>query len=123
MPCRDYYDDHPQDYYGPKLANKDKEIKRLRKQISFAESALCLTLNTFQQFMEGVKYDFDDRIKTNPLDVMDIEEAGINRKALEQWWKKHKALDLKHRAEEAARKACAELAGEDPGRQLGSKSK
>lgn len=38
MPCRDYYDDNPHAYF------KDVSEPALKKQISFAESALCQTL-------------------------------------------------------------------------------
>lgn len=96
MPCRDYYDDNPGAYYA-------ETIKGLQKQVSFAESALCLTLNTLEQLLAGIKKDFDSNSKTNPLDILEFEEAGIARKELEQWWKKHKELDEKHRAEEAAK--------------------
>lgn len=100
MPCRDFYDDYPEAYYGPKIQSKDEEIEKLKKKVSFAESALCLALNTLEQVLLGVRKDFDDEIKTNPFDVMDMEEAGITRKDLEKWWKKHKKLDEKHRAKE-----------------------
>lgn len=96
MPCRDYYDDNPSAYYADTIAG-------LKKQVSFAESALCLALNTFEQVLTNFKAEFDINIKTNPLDVMVIEEAGIKRDELETWWTRHKILDAKHRAEEEAR--------------------
>lgn len=94
MPCRDFYDYHPDQYF------RDVTEPALKKQISFAESALCLTLNTLEQLLNGIKQDFDSNAKTNPLDILDFEEAGITRKELEQWWKRHKKLDEKHREEE-----------------------
>lgn len=94
MPCRDYYDDHPEEYF------RDVTEPALRKQISFAESALCLALNTMEQLLKGIKHDFDDHVKTNPLDIMDFEEAGITRTDLEKWWTKHKKLDARHREQE-----------------------
>jgi len=36
MPCRDYYDDHPEAYFGPKLSSAEAEIEKLKMQISFA---------------------------------------------------------------------------------------
>jgi hypothetical protein len=108
MPCRDYYDDHPEEYYGAKFRHKDDEIAQLRQKVSFAESALCLALNTVEQLLKGIKHDFDDQIKTDPLDILEFKEAGITRKELEQWWNKHKALDQKHREEERLKKVKAE---------------
>ena len=90
MPCRDYYDDHPQAYYSDNIAE-------LKKQVSFAESALCLVLNTMEQLLHGIKHDFDDKVKTNPLDILEFEEAGITRAELDEWWIKHKKLDAEHR--------------------------
>lgn len=98
MPCRDYYDDHPQEYYGPMLADKDKEIAKLKRQISFAESALCGTLAALkhcdqQLHKEGNENDYYGWI--------DFNDAGITRDSLKQWHKKHMELDAKHRAAEA----------------------
>lgn len=101
MPCRDYYDDHPQDYYGPMLANKDKEIEKLRKQISFAESALCATLKAGDELCKDRGYNFYAKI--------DFDSAGITASELSKWQKKHNALDAKHR-EEARIKALKETA-------------
>jgi precorrin isomerase len=91
MPCRDYYDDNPAAYYGPKLADKDKEITKLMKQISFAESALCASLDAL------IKTSGKD----DPFFDINFKEAGITRTELEDWHSVHKALDAKHRAEEA----------------------
>ncbi len=80
MPCRDYYDDHPEAYF--------REITEpaLKKQISFAESALCATLDALQV-----------ALGKEPFDSIDYEEAGITKKELKAWRKKHKEVDAKHR--------------------------
>lgn len=101
MPCRDYYDDHPDEYF------RKVTEPALKEQIAFAESALCLTLNTLEQVLLGIKQDFDSTVKTNPLDILEFEEAGITRKELDRWWKRHKALDKKHREEERLKKVKA----------------
>lgn len=117
MPCRDYYDDHPEEYFGPQLKDKDRQIDNLKQQVSFSESALCLALNTMEQLLKGIKHDFDDGIKTNPLDIMEFEEAGITRTDLEKWWTKHKKLDARHREQERLKKvkdaALAKLTDEE----------
>lgn len=97
MPCRDYYDDHPEAYF------RDITEPALKKQISFAESALCQTLSTFQEHLKNMQKDYDDNIYTNPLDYLDYEAAGITREELEKWWDDHQALDKEHR--ERARQA------------------
>ena len=80
MPCRDYYDDHPEEYYAD-------TIKYLRKQVSFAESALCATLAALEHTNDegSVAPDFYDSI--------DYKAAGITKKELQVWHKKHKDLD------------------------------
>ncbi len=88
MPCRDYYDDHPGAYY-------ESEVRGLQKQVSFAESALCQVLVALERAV---------LVGVDPLDMIDYKEAGITRAELEKWWINHKALDAKHRAEEAAKK-------------------
>jgi len=103
MPCRDYYDDHPEAYFGEKLKDKDAEITKLKKQVSFAESALCAALNAL-----------DNRCREweDPIDMIDCIEAGISRDALRSWRTKHQELDARHRAEEAERKAEAKREAE-----------
>lgn len=109
MPCRDYYDDHPDQYFH------DVTEPALKKQVSFAESALCQTLAAFQSILIAVNRQSDnpDRLTTNPLDLINYEEAGITRTELEQWWENHKRLDEQHRKEEqnriARKKALAKL--------------
>lgn len=99
MPCRDYYDDHPDQYF------KDVTEPALKKQISFAESALCQTLAAFAKFLSETSSEFGGKVDENPLNYIDYGEAGITRKELEKWWKEHKALDAKHREAEALKKA------------------
>jgi O-methyltransferase involved in polyketide biosynthesis len=91
MPCRDFYDDHPEAYF------KDIKEPALKKQISFAESALCQTLAALQRAHNGLngQGDIYDRI--------DFEAAGITKAELVKWHKEHKALDAKHRAAEKAK--------------------
>ena len=91
MPCRDYYDVYPQDYYSD-------TIRALQEQVSFAESALCQTLAALER---AVLVDVD------PLDMIDYKEAGITCAQLEKWWINHKELDTRHGAEEAAKKTAA----------------
>lgn len=99
MPCRDYYDDHPDQYF------KDVTEPALKKQVSFAESALCATLGTMQTMLKDM-----GAISTDPLDYINYEEAGMSRTALEVWWTNHKRLDAKHRAEAAEKARAAALA-------------
>lgn len=104
MPCRDYYDDHPEQYY------KDVTEPALKKQVSFAESALCQTLAAFDRVLYDVANRIPGELRTiNCLDLINYEEAGITRRDLEKWWKEHKALDARHREEEARKKALAKL--------------
>ena len=95
MPCRDYYDDHPEAFYGEQLADKEAEIERLKERISFAESALCGVLRTF----EDNAMPYPDYLWT----VIDYKGAGISRKELEKWFAKHKALDEKIKKQEIER--------------------
>lgn len=109
MPCRDYYDDHPQAYF------KDVTEPALKKQISFAESALCqalVALKHVDSLIETVspkKGDFYDWIN--------FKEAGITKAQLVKWHKDHKALDDKHREAERVKKvkeaALAKLTDEE----------
>lgn len=92
MPCRDYYDDHPEQYF------KDHGEAALKKQISFAESALCQALAVIEHL--------DLQIETvSPkvgsfYDWINFKEAGITKADLVKWHKEHKKLDAKHREEE-----------------------
>lgn len=109
MPCRDYYDDHPQAYF------KDVTEPALKKQISFAESALCQALaalkhvDSLVETVSPKKGDFYDWIN--------FKEAGITKTQLVKWHKDHKILDDKHREEERLNKikqdALAKLTDEE----------
>lgn len=100
MPCRDYYDDHPEKYF------KDVTEPALKKQIAFAESALCQTLADFERVLTALHEAHPDiyELSPKPLDHINYTEAGITRKELEQWWKQHKKLDAKHREAERLKK-------------------
>ena len=99
MPCRDYYDDHPQQYF------KDVTEPALKKQISFAESALCQTLAGLIRLVTETKL----YANSDPYDWIDYKEAGITKKELVAWHKAHMELDAKHRAEEKAKQEKAAL--------------
>lgn len=89
MPCRDYYDDHPHEYY-------EQTIKGLREQVSFAESALCATLRALDELAKA-------RQAGDFYNLINYSEAGITKRKLVDWHTKHLALDAKHRAEERRR--------------------
>ena len=109
MPCRVYYDDHPDEYF------KKVTEPALKSQLAFAESALCQVLTALEHvdsLVETVspkKGDFYDWIN--------FSEAGITKKDLIKWHKNHKKLDTKHREEERLRKvkeaAMAKLSEEE----------
>ena len=100
MPCRDYYDDHPEAYYGVRLADKDKEIAKLQNQVSFAESALCAVLAAGDELCKDRGFNFYTKIN--------FAEACITSAELAAWHKNHLELDAKHRAEELLKKQKAE---------------
>ena len=85
MPCRSYYDDHPDAYY-------ESTSIGLKKQVSFAESALCQTLDAFERVLKEFG-EHADELSTDPMDYIDYKQAGITRKELEEWRKEHKRLD------------------------------
>ena len=95
MPCRDYYDDHPEQYF------RDVTEPALKKQISFAESALCATLAALRTYTDD---------KQDMFSLINYEEAGITKAELKAWYKTHSELDVKHRAMEAEKKRKAALA-------------
>ena len=80
MPCRDYYDDHPEEYYA-------QTIQGLKAQISFAESALCAAINVLEA-----------EHGENWVNKIDYRDAGIDLAELVKWRRAHQALDRKHRA-------------------------
>ena len=93
MPCRDYYDDHPEQYF------RDVTQPALKKQISFAESALCAALTALQHVDSQVETISPK--KGDFYDWLNFKEAGITKKELVTWHKNHQELDVKHRAAEA----------------------
>lgn len=106
MPCRDYYDEHPEEYYADTIAG-------LRKQVSFAESALCQTLVAFEKFVNDVQGIVD----IDTLGLIDYKEAGITRSQLEKWWADHKRKDADSRrnreVQEKRKAALAKLTDEE----------
>lgn len=89
MPCRDFYDDHPGAYF------RDVTEPALKKQISFAESALCAALSALEHvdsLVEIVSENHGDF-----YDWLNFKDAGITKAELVKWHKKHKELDATHR--------------------------
>lgn len=109
MPCRDYYDDHPQAYYN------DVTKPALQKQIAFAESALCQALVALEHVDSLVETISPKR--GDFYDWVNFREAGITKNELIEWHKKHKELDRKHREEDRLKKlketALAKLTDEE----------
>lgn len=115
MPCRSGYEDDPASFYGPALANKDAEIRRLKDQVSFAESALCETLRALEHvdsLVETVGPKTGDW-----YDWINFKEAGITKQELVKWHKRHKEIDAKYREQERLKKvredALAKLSAEE----------
>jgi hypothetical protein len=77
MPCRDYYDENPSLYY-------QNTVQELKNQISFAESALCQTLQAFERTVPG---------SIDIMSLIDFKAAGITREDLATWWIEHKRRD------------------------------
>ena len=109
MPCRDYYDDHPEDYF------RDVTEPALKRQISFAESALCAALTALEHvdsLVETVAPKQGDF-----YDWLNFKEAGITKAQLVKWHKEHKKLDALHREQERLKKlkesALAKLTDEE----------
>ena len=76
MPCRDYHDDHPQQYF------RDVTEPALKKRIAFAESALCAVLQVFDNA------PFDEM-----WNAIDFASAGITSMELSDWHDEHRARD------------------------------
>lgn len=95
MPCRDYYDNHPEAYF------RDVSEPKLKKQIAFAESALCGALAAL------------DRAGVDPLKVINFSEIGITPAELKKWWTEHQKLDEQHRLAELKAKALSKLTEEE----------
>lgn len=99
MPCRDYYDDHPEQYF------KDVTEPALKARIAFAESALCAVLE--------VVCDNTDVCGHNFLwDDIDFKSAGITKQELLAWHDQHRARDQKIR-DAKIQKARAKLTAEE----------
>jgi hypothetical protein len=101
MPCRDYYADHPNEYF------QNVTEPALKKQVSFAESALCQTLRALE-YVDSLVETITPKLG-DFYDWIDFEAAGIKKADLLSWHANHKALDKKHRAEEMAKKEKARL--------------
>lgn len=116
MPCRSGYEDDPASFYGPTLANKDAEIKRLKDQVSFAESALCETLRTLEHVNSLVAHTTGAETG-DWYDLINFQEAGITKQELVKWHKRHKEIDAKYREQERLKKvredALAKLSAEE----------
>jgi hypothetical protein len=96
MPCRDYYDYHPEEYF------KSVTEPALKKQVAFAESALCAALAALEHvdsLVETVSPKQGDY-----YNWLNFAEAGISKEELVKWHKRHKILDEKHRSEEREKK-------------------
>ncbi len=109
MPCRDYYDDHPDQYF------KDVTEPALKKQIAFAESALCQVLAAVEHLHGLVEPDSPK--KRDFYDWVNYKEAGITKAELIKWHKQHRKLDAQHREQERIKKlretAMAKLSEEE----------
>jgi hypothetical protein len=108
MPCRDYYDDHPEAYF------RDVTEPALKARISFAESALCQVLTAFSQVL--LYKAKENNIVEDVFDMIDYAEAGITKKELKKWWGEHRARDAKIKAEKVSQlkeSALAKLTAEE----------
>lgn len=102
MPCRDYYDDHPNQYFKDILQAKlEEQVDVLKKRVAFAESALCMMV----QLWENEDFQLDEI----PQEFYD--GAGIKYNELVLWWSEHSARDeeiKKQKREAALKKLTAE---------------
>ena len=92
MPCRDFYDDHPEQYF------KDVTEPALKKQIAFAESALCQALIALK-YVDSLVETFSPK-QGDFYDWINYKEAGITKAQLIKWHKEHRELDANHREQE-----------------------
>ena len=108
MPCRDYYDDHPEAYF------RDVTEPALKKQIAFAESALCQALIALEHVDSLVKTVIPKKVF---YDWINYKEAGITKSELINWHKNHCKLDAQHREQERLKQvreaALAKLSDEE----------
>jgi len=79
MPCRDYYDDHPEQYF------RDVTEPVLKKRIAFAESALCAVLKVFDNAPDDERDEMWNEI--------DFAAAGISSEELAEWHAQHRQRD------------------------------
>lgn len=101
MPCRDFYDEHPEQYF------RDVTEPALKARIAFAESALCAALTALRYHSEDRgRHEFDF------FDHINYKSAGINKEELKKWYKEHRERDLRI-AEEKKQAALAKLTKED----------
>jgi hypothetical protein len=92
MPCRDYYDDHPSEYF------RNVAEPELKRQISFAESALCAALVALEHvdsLVETVAPKQGDF-----YDWLNFKKAGITKAELLKWHSDHKKRDAHYREQE-----------------------
>lgn len=87
MPCRDYYDDHPDQYF------KDVTEPALKARIAFAESALCQSLAAIEGMHQVLISVGVVSSRLHPFDGIDFDAAGITKESLIEWWKNHKERD------------------------------
>jgi len=95
MPCRDYYDDHPEQYF------KEATEPALKQRIAFAESALCAVMSMMEVGLGSVMWS-----------QIDYASAGITLEELAAWYEQHKARDKKIR-DAKIQKARAKLTKEE----------
>lgn len=89
MPCRDYYDDHPEQYF------RDVTEPALKKRIAFAESALCALMRASLKLREDI------------FEHVDWQDCGITKKELFKWQQEHEVRDAEIRKQEHAKKIAA----------------
>ena len=89
MPCRDYYDDHPELYF------RDFTEPALKKQIAFAESALCGVLSAFEEMNRHIHATERKEIWS----YFDYKQMGIEKKDLIKWLSDHREAERKAMAE------------------------
>ena len=74
------------------------EVRVSRDEVqehNMLEAAMCGILTVLEASASGQSLDY-------LLGYVDWKEAGVKRKTLELWWKKHKKQDEERRAREAA---------------------
>lgn len=95
MPCRDDW--------GVNITRTTPRENRHGMELSDFEAVLCGLFTA----LEG-KEQINDMLPLW-LSNVDWKEAGVTRKKVETWWKKHKAADETRRKLEAALRKKAEL--------------